>query len=272
MAQPLASPYSYFADSNGAPLAGGKIYTYVAGTTTPQPTYTDSTLITPLANPVVLDSAGRAQIWLSGFYKIVVKDALGNTISTTDNISAVSNGGDMLASTYDPANISEQLVGINAAQTLANKTLETPDITGVTNGGNASTGSLGELISSTVATGSAVSLVTSTAKTVTSISLTAGDWDVWGNVGFIPAASTSITNLTSTISSAANTLPGSPNSGAYFTLPMNATVSGGSGFVLPTGMLRISIASTKTIYLIGQATFTVSTLTAYGFIGARRVR
>lgn len=36
--------------------------------------------------------------------------------------------GDMLASTYDPANIAEQLVGLTATQTLSNKTLTTPDI------------------------------------------------------------------------------------------------------------------------------------------------
>lgn len=126
MAQPLGAPYSYFADSNGAPLAGGKVYTYAAGTTTPQNSYTDSSGTTPAPNPVVLDSAGRATIWLSGFYKIVVTDALGNTISTTDNITAINSTGDMSKSVYDQANIQEQLVGLTAVQTLTNKTLTSP--------------------------------------------------------------------------------------------------------------------------------------------------
>ena len=130
MAQPLGAPYSYFADSNGAPLAGGKVYTYAAGTTTPQNSYTDSSGTTPAPNPVVLDSAGRATIWLSGFYKIVVTDALGNTISTTDNITALNSTGDMSKSVYDPANIQEQLVGLTAVQTLTNKTLNNPTFTG----------------------------------------------------------------------------------------------------------------------------------------------
>lgn len=125
MAQPLAAPYSYFADSNGLPLAGGKIYTYIAGTTTPQASYTDSTGGTPLSNPVILDSAGRAQIWLSGTYKIVVKDSLDNTISTTDNLTALSNSGDMTKAVYDPANIAEQLVGLTATQSLSNKSATT---------------------------------------------------------------------------------------------------------------------------------------------------
>lgn len=122
MAQPLESPYSYFADANGAPLAGGFVYTYAAGTTTPQNSYTDSTGITPAANPVVLDSAGRATIWLSGSYKIVVKDSLGNTIVTTDNITST---GDMTKAVYDAANVAEQVVGLTATQTFTNKSTST---------------------------------------------------------------------------------------------------------------------------------------------------
>lgn len=90
MAQPLAAPYSYFADSSGAPLAGGKIYTYAAGTVTPKDSYTDSGAGTPLTNPVILDSAGRAVIFLSGSYKIVVADSLDNIIRTVDNIQSLS--------------------------------------------------------------------------------------------------------------------------------------------------------------------------------------
>lgn len=127
-AQLLAAPYSYFADANGAPLASGKIFTYIAGTTTPQAAYTDSGAGTPLSNPVILDSAGRAQIWLSGFYKIVVQDSLGNVISTADNITATGATGDMNKSVYDPAAIGEQLVGLTATQTLTNKTLLSPII------------------------------------------------------------------------------------------------------------------------------------------------
>lgn len=129
MAQPMALPYSYFADANGAPLAGGKVYTYIAGTTTPQNSYTDSTGITPAANPVILDSAGRAEIWLSGYYKIIIKDSLDNIIHTTDNITALGSTGDMNKSVYDAANIQEQLVGLTAVQTITNKTLTAPTIT-----------------------------------------------------------------------------------------------------------------------------------------------
>jgi hypothetical protein len=77
-----------FFDSNGVPLSGGLIYSYIAGTSTPQATYTDETGVTPNSNPVVLDSTGSAEIWItSGSYKFVVQDSLGNTQFTVDNVS-----------------------------------------------------------------------------------------------------------------------------------------------------------------------------------------
>lgn len=85
------APYiknQYF-DDNGTPLAGGFLYTYYAGTSTNKATYTDATGDTAQTNPIVLDSAGRASIYLaSGAYKFVLKDSDGNTIWTEDNVVA----------------------------------------------------------------------------------------------------------------------------------------------------------------------------------------
>lgn len=81
-----------FFDNNGNPLAGGLIYTYAAGTTTPAATYTSYTGGTANSNPIVLDSAGRtpAQIWLTAgsSYKFVLQTSLGVVIKTDDNIYA----------------------------------------------------------------------------------------------------------------------------------------------------------------------------------------
>ena len=87
----LAGAGWQFFTSNGTPLAGGLIYTYAAGTTTPQATYTSSAGTIAQANPIVLDSAGRVsagEVWLSAgvSYKFVVKDSTGITIGTYDNI------------------------------------------------------------------------------------------------------------------------------------------------------------------------------------------
>lgn len=85
----LTPPYQQFYDDNGAPLSGGKVYSYTAGTLTPRATYTDQSGSTPNANPVVLDSAGRADIWLdnSAAYKFIVKTSADVTIRTVDNIT-----------------------------------------------------------------------------------------------------------------------------------------------------------------------------------------
>jgi len=78
--------------ANGAPLAGGLLYTYAAGTTTPLATYTDQSGVTPNANPVVLDANGQANVWLkSGLtYKINLTDAslVQQTGWPVDNIAA----------------------------------------------------------------------------------------------------------------------------------------------------------------------------------------
>ena len=80
-----------FIDAAGVPLAGGFLYTYEAGTTTPQATYTDSAASTANSNPIVLDSRGEANIWLSSAnYKFKLTDANGTEIWTVDNIAAPS--------------------------------------------------------------------------------------------------------------------------------------------------------------------------------------
>jgi len=89
---PYAGAGAQFFDNNGNPLAGGLIYTYAAGTTTPAATFTSSSGGTANANPIVLDSAGRtpAQIWLTAgsSYKFVLETSLNVTIKTDDNIFA----------------------------------------------------------------------------------------------------------------------------------------------------------------------------------------
>lgn len=82
-------PYAVFYDDNGNPLSGGKIYTYAAGTSTPRATYTDQGGLTANSNPVILDSAGRANIWLdnSAAYKFTVSTSADVVIRTVDNVT-----------------------------------------------------------------------------------------------------------------------------------------------------------------------------------------
>lgn len=88
MAVLFTSPYQQFFDNNGVPLAGGKVYTYTAGTLVAKATYTDSSESTPLPNPIILDAYGRAEIWINGSYKYIVKDSADVTIRTVDNVTS----------------------------------------------------------------------------------------------------------------------------------------------------------------------------------------
>jgi hypothetical protein len=83
------SPAVQFFDNNGDPLNGGKAYFYQAGTSTPQNTYTDSSLSVANTNPVILDAAGRAVIYFlqTPAYKLVLKTSADVTLYTQDNIS-----------------------------------------------------------------------------------------------------------------------------------------------------------------------------------------
>jgi hypothetical protein len=84
-----------FFDANGVPLAGGKLYTYAAGTTNPAVTYTASSGApgTENANPIILDSAGRVPqaIWLPNAtsYKFALTTATDVPVWTKDNIPGI---------------------------------------------------------------------------------------------------------------------------------------------------------------------------------------
>ena len=88
--------YMQFLDSNGVPLAGGFLFTYAAGTTTLQTTYTDSTGTIANANPIPLDSSGvpsngstETGVWLSNLsYKFCTYNASMVLQRCIDNVTS----------------------------------------------------------------------------------------------------------------------------------------------------------------------------------------
>ena len=82
-----------FYDSNGDPCSACMLYTYSAGTSTALATYSDVTLTTANANPVVMNAAGRPStgyIFLSATsYKFEFQSAAGVVLWTVDNASAI---------------------------------------------------------------------------------------------------------------------------------------------------------------------------------------
>ena len=92
-------PFLSFRDNNGNPLVGGQLYTYAAGTTTLQPSYSDYTGTVANTNPVILNGRGEASVWLTPTqsYKVVLEDVLGNVIWTQDHISTFPDPGSQVA-------------------------------------------------------------------------------------------------------------------------------------------------------------------------------
>jgi hypothetical protein len=179
------------------------------------------------------------------------------------------------------------IVGDSSTATLTNKTFNsagtgnTLQVSGVTisrgqypgtnTNDSATAGNKGEYVESVLASGSAVSLTTGGHKTITSISLTAGDWDVHGVFQSVPANTTVVSQFAVSYSLTTDTLD--TTAGRIVSPPMNAkTYDGATGVHIPGSTVRFSLSGTTTIYLVGFASFTTSTCTAFGLIRARRLR
>lgn len=94
----LGGAAAQFFDGSGNPLTAGKVYTYAAGTTTPQTAYTTSAGNVAHTNPIILDSAGRVpfggEIWLTDSisYKFVIANFSDVVIGTYDNVLGSGSG------------------------------------------------------------------------------------------------------------------------------------------------------------------------------------
>ena len=110
-------PKLQFISNNGVPLAGCKVYTYQAGTSTPIATYSDETGLNYNQNPILLDAGGRASVWIDSniSYKYVIMNSNGTVLFTQDNIN--SSG-------------SEELIIVNTIADLQN--INTTSLTNAT--------------------------------------------------------------------------------------------------------------------------------------------
>lgn len=131
-------------DNNGAPLAGGKLYTYIASSTTPLATFTDATGATANPNPTILDSAGRADVWLTigSAYRLELRDSTDAvTYWTIDQVIAVPQGNPALIddasatveqseATMDPGEVGAEVLAVNLAQELQQLRFRIKEITG----------------------------------------------------------------------------------------------------------------------------------------------
>jgi hypothetical protein len=153
----------------------------------------------------------------------------------------------------------------NVLLSLQNKGNSGVEIQGTTAAGNATAGFVGEVISSVIASASAVSLSNGIAKDMTSISLTAGDWDVWGNIFFTLSVGGG-----STIAWTSTTSATKPDNSLVNQIAFGTGTEASTGMSVP--MVRVNISSTTTVFISGVCSFGSGTCTMCGGIYARRKR
>ena len=122
---PVGGAAQQFFTNSGVPLAGGLLFTYAAGTSTPQTSYTSSIGNIAHTNPIILNSAGRVpggEIWITNdiSYKFVLKDSNNVLIATYDNIDGINSINAFEISYTPPFNNSvTTTVGNKLAQTVS---------------------------------------------------------------------------------------------------------------------------------------------------------
>lgn len=88
-AAPLTPGFFQFTDNNGAPLAGGFVYTFVPNSDVNKITWVDPLQQTQNANPITLDAGGRCIMFGTGQYRLQLFDSLGDLIE--DNLGAAAD-------------------------------------------------------------------------------------------------------------------------------------------------------------------------------------
>jgi hypothetical protein len=153
---------------------------------------------------------------------------------------------------------------INGVQQLSSVS---PAFPGTATNDSAAAGFAGEFTSSLVAAAAGVALTNNTAANVTSLALSAGDWDVEGNINFAGTTAT-VTGGSGGINTTSATLP-TDGSEVY---DGTVTTALSDNSTITTPRKRVSLATSGTVYLVASKSFSAGTVKAFGGITARRVR
>jgi len=121
--------------TNGLPLAGGKLRFFDAGTTNPTVVFQDVKKTTPFTQPVILDAQGKKTVFIDGDVKIQIDDANDVTQETLDNFnytrvdeSTVNRDVDFVSSTTT-LTTDQDLILVNTS--TGNVTVNLPTASGL---------------------------------------------------------------------------------------------------------------------------------------------
>lgn len=201
------------------------------------------TLTTPKIITGINDTNGNA---------ILTLGATASAVNSVELINAATGGSPVVAATGSDTNIILTLRG----QGTGGAALQ-----GKTNGVGYASGFVSETMTASVTYNSSTPITTATPTNLTSLALTAGDWDVWGNVG---AAGTTVTQLQGGLNTASTTNLPAFELCSFITPLATTTILG-----VPVPMVTLNVSTTTTINLTMQANGTGS-LIKFGTIYARR--
>lgn len=221
------------------------------------------TSLTGITTPIPVSEGGTGAATLTSHGVL-----LGEGTSAVGQTAAGTTGQVLVGSTGANPAFGTTVSGLTFTSAITPQS--TGGIVGTTTNDSANAGSVGELIQNSTATTSATS---GAPLNATSVSLTAGDWDVSGICATNPAGTTTTSIVICGINTTSATFQNVPGTGGFFyASALTASVVAGGQEFLVAPVTRISIASTTTVYLVGQANFATSTMTISGYIRARRVR
>lgn len=172
------------------------------------------------------------------------------------------------------------IAGVMTDMVCAEGTAGGARLKGRTDGVAAGAGDVGERLVQSRLRSAATSLTTNNPLNVlaTPLTLTAGNWDLYGVIGFTPGSGTAFTILHSAISLTSGALPASGDTigvqnanGEIRAFFNTASMVPPNDPLLLVTRSQISISASTTFYLVAQATFTVSGLITYGSLTAVRM-
>lgn len=141
-------------------------------------------------------------------------------------------------------------------------------IVGTTTNNNAITGNIGETQKVKI-TASVNPPSTGTAYNLTSVTLTAGNWEIEGQITYVANSGTpTITDMFAAINTTSATIPAIPD---YAEMYITSTLAAGNGITINAPKQEVKIASTTTYYMVGNCSYT-GAIGSYGYILATRIR
>lgn len=260
----LQGPSSSFVVTGAGNVSAAGINNTPIGTTTASTgAFTTLTATGINSTPVGATTAATGKFTTLQATSGLNSTAVGNTTPSTGVFTTLS-----ASSGVNSTNIGATTPGTGAFTTLSSSGLLSPNggINGITSGSAPAAGTIGEQLT---CTGTAVSLTTDVSKNVCTLTLTAGYWEVTGQIFYTPAGTTAVNVTQGGINTSTGALPTITTGG------LSADLSWGVSTTLaqPTNNMTwtYNVSTSTPIYLVAYADFNTSTLTTTGFLRATRI-